>query len=97
MTENVSEAVDFPNPFRGDKASPRMKQNAANWDRVLRAMAGLAMLGGAFLAPLPLLARVLALGGGGAYMLGSALVGTCLGYRLIGISTCPIAKKGNAA
>jgi hypothetical protein len=74
-----------------------MKQNAANLDPVHRAMAGLAMLAGAFLAPVPLLTRVLALGGVGAYMLGSALVGTCLGYRLIGISTCPVAKEGSAA
>ena len=55
------------------------------------------MLAGVFLAPLPLLVRVLALGGGAAYLLGSALVGTCLGYRLIGVSTCPVGKKGSAA
>lgn len=74
-----------------------MQQNAATWDRILRAMAGLAMLAGAFLAPLPLLARVLALGGTGTYLLVSSLVGTCLGYRLLGISTCPVAKQRNAA
>ena len=74
-----------------------MKQNAATWDRVLRALTGTAMVTGAFLAPLPLLARVLALGGGGAYMLGTALAGTCLGYRMMGISTCPVAKGRSAA
>ncbi len=74
-----------------------MKQNAATWDRLLRATTGIAMLAGALLAPLPLLARVLALGGGGAYLLGSALVGTCLGYRLMGISTCPVEKRQSAA
>ena len=48
-------------------------------------------------APLPLLLRVLALGGGGVYMLGTALVGSCLGYRLMGISTCPVDQKSKAA
>lgn len=72
-----------------------MKQNAAHWDRALRVLVGTAMVAGSVLAPLPLLVRVLALGGGGAYMIVTALVGTCLGYRLMGISTCPSgAKKG---
>ena len=74
-----------------------LKPNAANWDRALRAIAGLAMLICSVFAPLPLLLRVLALGGGGVYMLGTALVGSCLGYRLMGISTCPVDQKGKAA
>lgn len=73
--------------------SPGMKQNAGTWDRILRAISGSALLVGAVVAPLPLLARVLALGGTGAYLTGSALVGSCLGYRMIGISTCPVAKR----
>lgn len=73
-----------------------MKQNAASWDRGLRAIFGLAMLAGAVLSPLPLIARVLGLGGLGAYLLGSALVGTCLGYRLMGISTCPVREREQA-
>ena len=67
-----------------------MKQNTATWDRGLRVVTAIAMLSGAVFAPLPLLARVLALGGGALYMLGTALAGTCLGYRLRGISTCPV-------
>lgn len=67
-----------------------MKQNAASWDRILRAIVGLAMFTASFFAPLPLPVRVLALGLGGAYMIATALVGTCLGYKLIGFSTCPI-------
>lgn len=70
-----------------------MKQNVASWDRALRAVAGAAMIGASFLAPVPVLVRILVFGGGGAYMLETALVGTCLGYRLMGISTCPADSK----
>ena len=73
-----------------------MKQNAATWDRVARALFGVSMMVGAVLAPLPLLARILALGGGGAYLLWTALVGTCLGYKLMGISTCPVEAQRKA-
>jgi hypothetical protein len=73
-----------------------IKTNAAAWDRTLRALAGIGMLVCSVFAPLPLLARVLAFGGGGLYMLGTALVGSCLGYRLMGISTCPIDQKSKA-
>jgi hypothetical protein len=72
-----------------------MKRNVANWERALRGVLGIAMLGGSVLAPLPALIRVLALGAGGAYLLGTSLVGTCLGYRLMGLSTCPTPKKGD--
>ena len=72
-----------------------MKENAARWDRGLRAVAGSVMLVCSFFAPLPLLVRVLALGGTGVYMIGTALVGTCLGYRLMGISTCPVHPKSS--
>ena len=72
-----------------------MKKNVARWDKILRALSGVALIVGSFVAPLPVLARILALGGGGVYLIGTALFGTCLGYRLMGISTCPIdAGKG---
>ena len=75
-----------------------MKPNAASWDRALRAIAGCGMLLCSLFAPLPLLVRVLAFGGGGVYMLGSAIVGSCLGYRMMGISTCPVdGTAGKAA
>lgn len=73
-----------------------MTRNAASWDRVLRALGGVAMMVGGVLAPLPLPVRALAFGGVGLYLVGTALVGSCLGYRLMGISTCPISPKGNA-
>jgi Protein of unknown function (DUF2892) len=66
-----------------------MKQNAAAWDRVIRGLGGVAILTCSVFAPLPLLVRAGALGTTGAYLLLSALVGSCLGYKMMGISTCP--------
>ncbi len=70
-----------------------MNQNAAPWDRALRAAAGVAMGVAAFVAPFSELVRIPLLGGGALYLLGTALAGTCLGYKLIGISTCPVTQK----
>ena len=70
-----------------------MNQNAASWDRVGRAVAGVGMLACSLLAPLPLMVRVLAFGVGGAYMMATALFGVCLGYKILGISTCPVDRK----
>jgi len=67
-----------------------MKRNVARWERIARALAGGGLLAGSFWAPLPPLARLLAFGGGGIYLLATALAGTCLGYKMLGISTCPI-------
>ena len=72
-----------------------MKRNTASWDRMLRALAGLALVACALFAPISPLIRALAFGGGAIYMLGTALAGTCLGYRMMGISTCPIEQKRN--
>jgi hypothetical protein len=66
-----------------------MKRNVGRWDRILRGAVGVGMLSCAVMAPLPLLVRVLALGACGVYLLFSASAGTCIGYRLIGRSTCP--------
>ena len=70
-----------------------MNQNVTSWDRVVRAFGGCAMLVCSVFAPFPLFARVLALGGTGLYLLATALCGSCLGYRMMGISTCPVASK----
>jgi hypothetical protein len=58
---------------------------------------GAAMLAGAFVTPFSLAVRVLVFGGMGAYMLMTALSGTCLGYRMMGVSTCPLHPKGEAS
>ena len=70
-----------------------LKPNLGNADRTIRAIAAVAMLIGSFTIPVPLMAAVgLALTG--VYMIGTSLVGTCLGYKLIGVSTCPIKQRG---
>lgn len=74
-----------------------MKHNIASWDRIVRVIAGLTMLTSSFFVPLPLLVRVLALGLGGVYMVATALVGTCLGYKLMGVSTCPVQQRRDGA
>lgn len=67
-----------------------MKRNVGNWDRIFRGLAGLGMVVCSVMAPLPLVLRVAAFGVGGVYMMFTALAGTCLGYRMMGRSTCPI-------
>ena len=70
-----------------------LNQNLGNADRALRAIAAVALLIASFIAPVPLMAAAgLALTG--VYMIGTSLVGTCLGYKLIGVSTCPIKHRG---
>lgn len=70
-----------------------LNQNLGNADRAIRAIAAVAMLIASFIAPVPMMAAVgLALTG--VYMIGTSLVGTCLGYKLIGVSTCPIKQLG---
>ncbi len=71
-----------------------MNKNVGTADRIARAVAGVGMLLCSVMAPLPWAVRVAALGGMGVYMLFTALAGTCLGYRLIGRSTCPIESRG---
>ena len=71
-----------------------MKKNVGTKDRVFRALAGLMMLVCSLMAPLPLAVRVAGFGMMGAYLLFTAAAGTCLGYRLMGKSSCPIGHAG---
>ena len=64
-------------------------RNVGGSDRGLRALAGAGMLLCSVMAPLSLVVRMTTFGVMGAYLLFTALVGTCLGYRLMGKSTCP--------
>lgn len=61
-----------------------MKRNMSNLDRALRAVAGVLLLGWAFLSQHPLHWWGLV----GLVPLGTALVGFCPLYRMLGISTC---------
>jgi hypothetical protein len=45
------------------------------------------------LAPLPLLVRVLGFAVTGTYLLLSAWLGSCLGYRLLGKSSCGVEPR----
>jgi hypothetical protein len=65
-----------------------MTRNLAQWDRALRVVAALAMVAAAGVAPVAPWARVL-LGVNALYLAFTSLSGTCLGYRLLGASTCP--------
>jgi Protein of unknown function (DUF2892) len=66
-----------------------MKRNVGTWDRVFRAITGSAMLVASGLTPVPLLVSVV-MAVNGVYLVGTSLVGSCLGYRLMGRSTCPV-------
>jgi hypothetical protein len=67
-----------------------MRKNLGTTDRWLRTLAATTMLVCSVQAPLPLLVRVIAFGGMGLYFLFTAVAGTCLGYKLMGKSTCPV-------
>jgi hypothetical protein len=66
-----------------------MKQNLSTMDRVIRLVAAAALAAGVVAAPLPWAVRIAGLGATAVYLLFTSLAGTCLGYRLMGISTCP--------
>jgi hypothetical protein len=65
-----------------------MKKNLANWDRALRIGGTVLAAFGALLLPAHVGLRA-ALGLSAVYLLWSSLAGTCLGYRLLGMSSCP--------
>lgn len=69
-----------------------MRKNLGSMDRTARGLAALGMVVAAFLAPLELALRV-GLGTLGIYVLFTAVAGTCLGYRLMGLSTCPTESR----
>jgi hypothetical protein len=66
-----------------------MKLNVGSLDRWLRGVGGLALVAVALVVALPLPLRVLG-GVQGAYLVVTAIVGYCVGYRLLGRSTCPL-------
>ncbi|HEY1551873.1 MAG TPA: DUF2892 domain-containing protein [Kofleriaceae bacterium] len=63
-------------------------RNLGSIDRLARVLGAAAMLVAAAVAPMQTAIRV-ALGGSGVYLVLTALAGTCLGYRMMGRSTCP--------
>lgn len=76
------------NPRSRELASLCMKRNVGTVDRIVRALAGLALLGCSAIAPLPWILRAGAIGVPGCYLLLTAIAGSCAGYALLGKSTC---------
>lgn len=70
-----------------------MIKNVGQLDCIARTLAALALATCAFLAPYSLPIRIAAFALPGLYMAFTALAGTCLGYRLMGRSTCPLPKN----
>jgi hypothetical protein len=66
-----------------------MPQNLGTFDRAARLVAALPLAVCAFLAPLGALVRGLAFGAPAIYLVATGLGGVCLGYRLMGKSSCP--------
>jgi len=62
-----------------------MNHNVGSLDRIVRALAGIAMAGSAFVLPLP---AALVLGATGGVLVLTALSARCPGYWLLGRSTC---------
>lgn len=69
-----------------------MKTNVGTVDRIIRAVVGLAALLGAFALGSGSIAFVLLMVVG-AILLVTAAVGFCPLYRVLGISTCPVARS----
>jgi Protein of unknown function (DUF2892) len=70
-----------------------MRRNLGSVDRVLRLAGAVVAAVCAVQAPLTLPVRLAAFAGTGVYLLLTALAGTCLGYRLMGKSTCGIEQR----
>lgn len=65
-----------------------MKQNVGGVDKVIRIVAGVALIGAAAAQVVPWWVGVI-----GVVPLGTALLGICPAYSLLGLSTCPTEKK----
>lgn len=65
-----------------------MMKNVGRLDRTARGLLAIAMLLGAWLAPLSVLARA-GIAALATYFAITVLLGTCLGYRMMGLSSCP--------
>jgi hypothetical protein len=70
-----------------------MTRNLGNVDRFLRLVGAVAAGVCAAIAPFSLPVRLLVFAGTGVYLLATALAGTCVGYRLMGKSTCSVGQR----
>jgi hypothetical protein len=67
-----------------------MKTIVGSADRLARLVASLGMFTCAVMAPLPLVVRLLAFALPAVYVLFTAVAGRCVGYALLGRSTCKV-------
>lgn len=70
-----------------------MTRNVGTVDRVLRLMGAALAAAGAVAAPLSLGVRLGLFAATAVYLLWTALAGTCVGYRLMGKSTCSVGQR----
>jgi hypothetical protein len=91
---------DCLNPLRAGEPSPCtppkgevMTRNVGTVDRLARAIVALGMFTGAVTAPLSLGVRLAAFLLPAVVLMFTALSGRCLGYRLMGKSTCPAPRS----
>lgn len=70
-----------------------MTRNLGTPDRLARLLASLPLFVCSVMAPLPLMARAAAFALPACYLVFTSLAGSCLGYRLMGRSTCPTTAR----
>lgn len=70
-----------------------MTKNIGKRDRLFRALAALGLAICSGFAPLSELVRFAVFAPMAGYLLFTALTGTCLGYSLMGRSTCPVESR----
>jgi hypothetical protein len=70
-----------------------MKKNVGAADRWARVVVAAGLLTCSVMAPLDAALRIPLFGALGLYMAFTALAGTCLGYRLIGRSSCAVEPR----
>ncbi len=67
-----------------------MTNNTANWDRIVRVVAGLVLLSLVFVGPQT------PIGWAGLILIVTGLIGFCPLYTVLGISTCPVKPRDPA-
>lgn len=72
------------------------RRNVGRFDRAARLLGAAGLLVCAAVAPVSLPLRLIVFGASGVYMALSALAGRCVGYSLLGLSTCPLERGGQA-
>ncbi len=84
LLESFSDRAGFPIERKNS-----MKRNLGKHDRSARIVAAMVLVAASIGAPWPEGWRYAVLIPSAAYFAFTALAGTCLGYRLMGLSTCP--------